>query len=132
MALPLNFLRAVLIPMPHLYTISKNVCKLVSVHFQYNWEGEVIDTNDREYMWMDSYLCPSEDKDLFMTNAELKIDVPDSPVLFSWNNFLDSALPVLNVNYYQSLMMLAGSIACFHYPYSIQIAGRFWYITYFI
>jgi hypothetical protein len=30
------------------------------------------------------------------------------------------------VNYYQSVMMIAGSIACFHYPYSINVAGKYW------
>ena len=84
----------------------------------------MIDTNNREYMWIDCYLCPSEDKDLFVMNAEFKIDINVTQVSFSWNNFLDSALSVLNVNYYQSMMMLAGAIACFHYRYSIKIAGN--------
>ena len=79
--------------------------------------------DDKEYIWMDSYLCPNEDKDLFLTNAEFKIDIGVYQALFNWRNFLDSAMPVLNVNYYQ-LMMLAGAIACFHYPYSFEIAGN--------
>ena len=93
--------------------------------FQLNWKGEVIDMDAREYIWMDSYLCPNEDKELFLTNAEFKIDIGVSQASFNWNNFLDSAMPVLNVNYYQSMMMLAGAIACFHYPYSIEIAGKY-------
>ena len=63
-------------------------------------------------------------KNLFLTNAEFKIDIGVSQALFNWKNFLDSAMPVLNVNYYQSMMMLARGIACFHNPYSIKIAGN--------
>ena len=101
---------------------------IYSCLFKLNWEGQRIDVNsdDNKYIWMDSHLCPSEDKELFVTNAEFQIEMmTDSTATFSWNEFLDSALPVLNVNFYQSVMMLAGAIACFHYPYSIQIAGRF-------
>ena len=101
---------------------------IYSCLFKLNWEGQRIDVNSDEskYIWMDSYLCPSEDKDLFVANAEFQIEMmTDSTSTFSWNEFLDSALPVLNVNFYQSVMMLAGAIACFHYPYSIQIAGTF-------
>lgn len=85
-----------------------------------------VNSDESKYIWMGSYLCPREGKGLFVTNTECLIEImTDSTVTFSWNEFLDFALPVSNVNFYQSVMMLSGTIACFHYPYSMQIAGRF-------
>ncbi|CAB3999359.1 Hypothetical predicted protein [Paramuricea clavata] len=72
-------------------------------------------------MWMDSYLCPSAHEDLYV-NTDFRVDISHPTSRFNWNNFLDTALPVFNVNFYQSVMMIAGAIACFHYPYAIAIA----------
>ena len=70
------------------------------------------------HVWMDSYGAGPSD------NNKFKVEI--SPVLntFSWTKFLDVALPVFNINFYQSVMMMAGAIACSHYPYSILIAGK--------
>jgi hypothetical protein len=89
----------------------------------------VIDENDREYMWMDSYLCPSAHEDLFV-NTDFKVEMSHPTSQLNWNKFLDTALPAFNVNFYQSVMMIAGAIACFHYPYAIAIAGKFYQILY--
>ena len=60
-----------------------------------------------------SYLCPREDKALFVTNTEFQIEMMTaSTSTFSWKEFLDSALLVLNIIFYQSVMMLARAIAC--------------------
>lgn len=86
--------------------------------FQMNGKGQLIPEEETLYVWMDSYGAGPSD------NYEFKVQI--SPVLntFSWTKFLDVALPVFNINFYQSVMMMAGAIACFHYPYSILIAGK--------
>lgn len=83
-----------------------------------NGKGQLIPEEETLYVWMDSYGAGPSD------NNEFKVQI--SPVLntFSWTKFLDVALPVFNINFYQSVMMMAGAIACFHYPYSILIAGK--------
>lgn len=73
---------------------------------------------------MDSYTyCVSnDDKDVLENEFKVEIEQVIHP--FGWMKFLDAALPVFNVNFYQSIKMMAGAIFCFHYPYSIQIAGK--------
>lgn len=85
-----------------------------------NGKGEVIPDEDKCYIWMDNYKSYNHDD---MTKNEFKVEVTKERN-FSWKEFLDAAVPVFNENLYQCLMMLAGSIACFHYPYAIEIAGK--------
>lgn len=77
------------------------------------------------YVWMDSYgPVSSDDKELLIAKNEFKVDVAQVASTFSWRTILDAAKPVFNINLYQWVMMMAGAIACFHYPYSIHIAGK--------
>ncbi len=91
-----------------------------------NGKGEMLDEEDFKYVWLDSFVFSydgSGDKDSLKN--EFKVDIRPANGTFSWWELLNVALPVFNVNYYQSVMMIAGSIACFHYPYSINVAGKY-------
>ena len=89
-----------------------------------NGKGDLIREDEFSYVWLDSYVfCTSNDAKEMLKN-EFKVNIPRVINQFSWVEFLDAALPVLNVNFYQSIMMIAGAIACFHYPYSIKMAGN--------
>lgn len=82
-----------------------------------NGKGEMVE--DEVYIWVASSYPGNE----MLARNEFKVNLSKEAV-FSWRKLLDAALPVFNVNFYQTVMMIAGAIACFHYPYSIQIAGE--------
>lgn len=93
-----------------------------------NGKGEMLDEEDFKYVWLDSFVFSYngnavDEKELLKN--EFKVDIRPAIGTFSWLKFLNAALPVFNVNYYQSVMMIAGAIACFHYPYSINVAGEY-------
>jgi hypothetical protein len=80
---------------------------------------------EKSYVWMDTHACSDDDRDIVLDKDDFKINIaPEVLQPFNWICFLDAALPVLNVNFYPSIMMLEGAIACFHYPYSIKMAGK--------
>lgn len=82
-------------------------------------KGEIIPDEKKDYIWMDNYCCSD---DMNIAKNEFKVKLTEST--FSWKEFIDAAVPVFTTNLYQCLMMIAGSIACFHYPYAIEIAGK--------
>ena len=86
-----------------------------------NGKGELIADDQIEHVWLADYsnCLSSED----MKTNEFKVNIARIIQPFSWTHFLDALLPVFNANFFQSVMMLAGAIACFHYPYAIKIAG---------
>ena len=88
-----------------------------------NGQGEIIVDEEISYIWLDSYVFCTSNDDKEVLKNEFKVNVPRVMEPFSWTEFLDAALPVFNINFYQSIMMVAGAIACFHYPYLIKIAG---------
>lgn len=88
----------------------------------------MLDEEDFKHVWLNSFVFSyngngDDDKDLLKN--EFKVDISPAMAAFNWFEFLNAALPVFNVNYYQSVMMIAGAIACFHYPYTINIAGEY-------
>ena len=93
-----------------------------------NGKGEMLDEQDFQYIWLNSFVFSyngngNDDKDLLKN--EFKVDISPAIATFNWFEFLNAALSVFNVNYYQSVMMIAGAIACFHYPYTINVAGEY-------
>ena len=79
----------------------------------------------RSHIWLDSYLHCASIEDKCDLKNEFVVDIPrEMSGTFNWKSFLDAGFPVFNVNFYPSIMMIAGAIAWFHYPYSIMLAGK--------
>jgi hypothetical protein len=87
--------------------------------------GEIISDDKASYLWMDDGGIFHARENVQIARNEFRLNITPTLNKFNWKHLLDTARPVFNVNFYQAIMMLAGSMACFHYPYAIKIAGMF-------
>lgn len=65
--------------------------------------------DDTGYVWLDGYVYSSPNDEKECLKNEVKISIVEVWNSFHWVEFLNAASPVFNINFYQSIIMIAGA-----------------------